>query len=95
MIESLQANIAKEEQGEVADFQECRTCPDLCVEPAVYCGECVALQWHREREVEWQESERGRRKCEREGVLKIRREEREKARGERGKARKEWLKRVR
>ena len=86
VMESLRANIAKEEQGEVAGFQECRTCPDLCVEPAVYCGECVALQWHRGREEEWQESERERRRCEREGVLNVRREEREKARDAREKS---------
>ena len=106
VVESLQANIAREERGEVADLQECRTCPDLCVEPAVYCGECVALQWHRGREAEWLESERERMRCEREREMRVRREKRERKREEREeervrereereKARKEWLKRVR
>jgi hypothetical protein len=77
VIESLQANIEKEEQGEVKDFQECRTCPDLVVEPMVHCGECLALQWHKGREEEWQRCEKERRKCERERVKRVKREARE------------------
>jgi hypothetical protein len=77
VIESLQANIAQEERGEVKDFQECRTCPDLVVEPMVHCGECLALQWHRGREEEWQRCEKERKKCERERVKRVKREARE------------------
>jgi hypothetical protein len=94
VIESLQANIAIEEKGEMKDFQECEGCLDLVVEPAVYCDECLALQWHREREAEWQKLENEREKREREMAWKARREVKRQAREKANKQRKRekpWL----